>query len=169
MRNNLGILYYLFRETKGTKLKEIKRKEEIKMIKEIYNNITIVKLGQGLTKLRGCRNINAVQLEVDLKMNTHNRADRLMNVVTKILDYYNKEFNKYLLTDKELIALVNTLDEKNISIIANTILTTSFCDKTIKEYSPLYFETYTELVEFFANNHLVNRDKEIMQKVDENR
>lgn len=37
----------------------------------------------------------------------------------------------------------------------------------IKEYNQIYFETYAELVEFFKNNHLVNKDKEIMQKVDD--
>ncbi len=103
------------------------------MIKEFYGNEVIVKLAQGLRQLRECRNINTVQLDTDLKMNTHNRADRLMHTVTQIVDYYNRKFDEYLLTDIELKELVNMLEENNISMIAEAILTISLCNKAIKK------------------------------------
>lgn len=103
-------------------------------LKEYSSNLTLIKLGQGLSKLRQFKDIPVGQIDMELKMlDNSKRGDKLLRVIRKIIDGYNLKFNKPIISDVEFIELINMFTEDNISIIATVILTISCCEQT-KEY-----------------------------------
>jgi hypothetical protein len=95
-------------------------------IKEIYQNEVYKKIGRAMQELKANNKSDWNLIYIYITKNIPDRrADRFMHFISMLLDKYCIQFNKSILSEQELRDLVNGLNDEDIAIIKNVILTYS--------------------------------------------